>query len=94
MGRLITITGGKVAVEQRKFLEAPVELFLQVWRAFSVGFWKKWGVERGFLMVNLWWDCGELWSENAQFRAAENVPLFRNIFLGAVLECGEAWVQG
>jgi hypothetical protein len=31
-------------------------------------------------MVNLWWDCGELWSENAQFCAAKNVPLFRTLF--------------
>jgi hypothetical protein len=42
MGRLITTTGGKAAVEQ-KFVEAPVELFLQVWLAFFVGVLEKVG---------------------------------------------------
>jgi hypothetical protein len=27
----------------------------------SAGFWQNWGAERGFLMVNLWWNAGELW---------------------------------
>ena len=81
MGRLTTTTAGKVAVEE-KFVEEPVELFFRFGGRFLWGFWKKWGVERGFLMVNLWWDCGESWSENAQFCAAKNVPLFRNLFLG------------
>jgi hypothetical protein len=26
---------------------------------FCRGFWGKRVVERGFLMVNLWWDCGD-----------------------------------
>jgi hypothetical protein len=28
---------------------------------FCWGFWQKWCVERGFLMVNLWWIAGESW---------------------------------
>jgi hypothetical protein len=78
MGRLITTTGDKYW--GRKKSEAPVELFLQVWRAFLMGFWKKWGVERGFLMVSLWWDCGESWYENAPFRCLKNMPLYADLF--------------
>jgi hypothetical protein len=26
---------------------------------FCRGFWEKRVVERGFLMVNSWWDCGD-----------------------------------
>ena len=28
---------------------------------FCWGFWGKRVVERGFLMVKLWWDCGDSW---------------------------------
>ena len=32
------------------------------WRGvFAGGFREKWGAERGFLMVNLWWIGGETW---------------------------------
>jgi hypothetical protein len=28
---------------------------------FAGGFWQKWGAERGFSMVNLWWIAGKSW---------------------------------
>jgi hypothetical protein len=55
------------------------------WRggvAFLQGFCKKWRVERGFLLVSLWWMRGELWCVDGCFWAAKNMPLFRDLFLG------------
>jgi hypothetical protein len=31
---------------------------------FAGVFAKTWWQNRGFLMVNLWWNAGERWSEN------------------------------
>jgi hypothetical protein len=38
---------------------------------FSGGFCEKWVIECGFLMVNLWWMCGELWCFDGHFLAFE-----------------------
>jgi hypothetical protein len=43
---------------------------------FDGGFGKSGVLNVVFLMVNLWWDCGELWSENAGFLTLKNMPLF------------------
>ena len=79
MGRLITTTAGKAAVEQ-KFLEAPVDQFLQVWRAFLMGFCKKRTVGRGFLMVNSWWNAGGLWLENCSILTSEKHATFGKVY--------------
>jgi hypothetical protein len=49
--------------------------FVVLW-VFLRGVLEKMGAERGFLMVNLWWVRGELWSVDDWFLAAENFPLF------------------
>jgi hypothetical protein len=54
------------------------------WR-FCWGFCKKWLAERGFLLVSLWWIDGELWCVGWRIWEAENMPLFRGLFLG---RCG------
>jgi hypothetical protein len=41
---------------------------------FCWGFWQKWVVERGFLMVNLWWIRGESWFVDGHFSGAKNIP--------------------
>jgi hypothetical protein len=48
---------------------------------FCWGFWQKRVVERGFLMVNLWWIRGELWLVDGHFSGAKNMPHFGNLFL-------------
>jgi hypothetical protein len=45
-------------------------------------FSRKRGAERGFLMVNLWWIRGELWSVDARFPEAKNMPQFLSLFSG------------
>jgi hypothetical protein len=45
---------------------------------FCWGFWQKWVVKRGFLMVNLWWIRGELWLVDGRFSGAKNMPLFED----------------
>jgi hypothetical protein len=46
----------KMRWRRRRFF-ASLLLFLR-------GFWEKWVVERGFLMVRTWWNCGETWWGN------------------------------
>jgi hypothetical protein len=41
-----------------------------------LGVWQKWGAERGFLMVNLWWIAGERVVLIDTFSDSENLPLF------------------
>jgi hypothetical protein len=85
MDRFIIIRGKNPAANFKKKSEASVEPFFQVYGRFLMGFWKKWGVRRGFLMVKPWWMCGELWSERWCFFRTKNMPHFGNIFLGRVL---------
>jgi hypothetical protein len=48
-------SGGKFAVANlKKNLRRPSNRFSLVYGRFLMGFWKKWGVGRGFLMVNSW----------------------------------------
>jgi hypothetical protein len=49
---------------------------------FLQGFWEKWVIERGFLMVNLWWIRGERWSVDGDFSGPKNTPRFLGLFLG------------
>ncbi len=46
------------------------------------GFCEKRRVDRGFLLVNLWWNDGESWCVDGCILGAENFPLFRDLFLG------------
>jgi hypothetical protein len=39
-------------------------------------------VERGFLMVNLWWIRGELWFVGGRVLGVINFPLFLDLFFG------------
>jgi hypothetical protein len=52
---------------------------------FCWGFSKKWGAERGFLLVSLWWIDGELWCVDGRILGVKIFPLFRDLFLGG---CG------
>src|ERR1700733_5758511 len=54
------------------------------WR-FCWGFLKKWGAERGFLLVSLWWIDGESWCVDGRILRGEIFPLFQDLFLGGVL---------
>jgi hypothetical protein len=54
------------------------------WR-FCWGFSRKRRVQRGFLMVRLWWMRGELWCIGGRILGVKNFPLFRDLFLGG---CG------
>jgi hypothetical protein len=38
------------------------------------GFWQKLVAERGLLMVNLWWNRGELWFVDGHFLGSKNTP--------------------
>jgi hypothetical protein len=54
---------------------------------FCGGFCKKWGAERGFLMVKTWWMCGETWRENALRLGAKNMPRLSNLFSQTQASC-------
>jgi hypothetical protein len=82
MGRFTTIPGKKYRGEVHKKSEAPVEPVFRFYGRFLMGFLEKAGVERGFLMVNLWWMRGESWSERWCFFETKNMPHFENIFVG------------
>jgi hypothetical protein len=57
------------------------EKMLAWWRGvFAGGFREKWGAERGFLMVRLWWIRGETWLQNALRLSAKNMPRWSNLF--------------
>jgi hypothetical protein len=51
-------------------------LFLRV---FLRGLRESGVLERGKLLVILWWNRGDLWSEDDAFLSAENMPTFENI---------------
>jgi hypothetical protein len=38
-------------------------------------------VERGFLVVNLWWIAGKSWWVDGQDSGSKNMPLFPDLFL-------------
>ena len=49
---------------------------------FCRGFWRKRVVDGGFLVVNLWWNCGELWCVDGRILGFENLPFLKFIFEG------------
>jgi hypothetical protein len=56
-----------------------------VWRdlAFLLGgFCEKPVVERGFLMVNSWWNAGKSWHFDGRFSGTKNMPAILDLFLG------------
>jgi hypothetical protein len=48
---------------------------------FCWGFLKKRVAERGFLVVNLWWDRGDLWCIGWHFYRLKNFPWIPDLFL-------------
>jgi hypothetical protein len=48
---------------------------------FCRGFWRKRVAKRGFSMVNLWWNRGELWFANGRIPGAKNMPQILDLFL-------------
>jgi hypothetical protein len=48
---------------------------------FCRGLYKNLLVNRGPLMVNLWWNAGKRWSENDLISASKNTPCFSDLFL-------------
>src|SRR2546430_14118338 len=63
---------------------------------FCGGFCRKRGADRGFLMVNLWWNAGERWLENDLNLVAENMPDFLDLFFGLSRfgNLDQGWVIG
>jgi hypothetical protein len=56
-------------------------IFLEgVFLCFCSGFWRKRIIEGVFLVVNLWWNRGELWCVDGRILGLENLPLF-DLFL-------------
>jgi hypothetical protein len=49
-------------------------------RCFAGGFGKKYMLERGFLMVNLWWIGGESWFFDGCFLGSNNMPRIQDLF--------------
>jgi hypothetical protein len=47
---------------------------------FCGGFGKKRVVERGFLMVNLWWIRGESWLIDGPISGLKNIPRIVDLF--------------
>jgi hypothetical protein len=39
-------------------------------------------VERGFLMVNSWWNAGKSWHFDGRFSGTKNMPAILDLFLG------------
>ena len=77
-----------VAVIAWFFLEADFGVF-------AGGFWRKRVVEVGFLVVNLWWNRGDLWCADGHFSKVENFPLFDDLFFGFPFwEWGVGLVRG
>jgi hypothetical protein len=48
---------------------------------FCRGFLKNAGAERGFLMVNLWWNRGDLWCIGWCFSSSEKFSWIPDLFL-------------
>jgi hypothetical protein len=55
-------------------------LFGRSFCGFCRGFWRKRVFGRGFLMVNLWWDRGDLWCVDGCILGLKNLPLFKDLF--------------
>jgi hypothetical protein len=49
---------------------------------FCRGFWEKRVAERGFLMVNLWWDRAESWFVDGGFLNVKEMPRIPDLFFG------------
>jgi hypothetical protein len=49
---------------------------------FCRGFWRKRVVEGGFLVVNLWWNRGDLWCVDGHFSESKIFHLLMIYFLG------------
>jgi hypothetical protein len=47
---------------------------------FCRGFLKKRGAERGFLMVRMWFFCGETWWVDGHYFGVKNLPLSKIFF--------------
>ena len=57
MDRFTTTRGKNPAANFTKKSEAPVKPVFRFYGRFLMGFLEQAGVERGFLMVNLWLDA-------------------------------------
>jgi hypothetical protein len=54
-----------------------LHIFLVWWtRIFAGNFANFWCAERGFLVVRLWWICGETVAGDCSKLTAQNFPLF------------------
>jgi len=49
---------------------------------FLQGVWQKRVTERGFLMVNLWWNAGESWQVDGRFFGCEKQATDSGFILG------------
>jgi hypothetical protein len=49
---------------------------------FCWGFWEKEAENRGVLLVNLWWICGETWCFVTAFSSTKNLPRIADLFSG------------
>jgi hypothetical protein len=47
---------------------------------FCRGFWLKLVAERGFFVVNSWWNAGESWQIDGHFSSVKNTPPFAGLF--------------
>jgi hypothetical protein len=66
--------------------------FLRRWiGVFAGGFGKNWRQEMVFLMVNLWWNRGELWSVDGRIPGAKNMPRIPDLFLPTSQLAGPDW---
>jgi hypothetical protein len=52
-------------------------------------FWRKRVFDGGFLMVNLWWKCGDLWCVDGRCLDVKVFPLFLDLFSGFPFWNGE-----
>jgi hypothetical protein len=59
---------------------------------FFGGFWEKRSVGCGFLMVNVWWNRGELWCVDDHFLELKNFPWILDLFFG-VSFWGLTWIK-
>src|SRR5437879_3043144 len=58
-------------------------IFLEWWSGvFAGGFREKWLVERGFLLVSLWWIDGELWCVDRRILGVEKCATFSRFIFG------------
>jgi hypothetical protein len=55
---------------------------MEVFVVFPGGLGGNGWVDRGFLMVNLWWIRGESWLVDGRFLCSKNAPRMTDLFLG------------